>query len=388
MAVTALHIYPSSFTHESRMLKETKTLVDSGLVDHIIVGAIWEPGLKEHEQIDARREVWRVRVQSMRIPIRIVGRSLGLIEWGIRLFWRFRRSGVRVVQCHSLSCLPIGVLFKIFAKSKLVYDAHELETERVGWTGLLRMAGRWLEAALIRQADSVIVVGEMIGEWYRNRYGLKHVSVIRNIPYAVVKVQRSNVLRRALHIDDDAMVFIYQGVFSAGRSVELLLRVFARLGEERHVVFMGYGPLEELVKDYDRRFPNIHLQPAVPLKDVLTYTSGADVGLCLIENVCLSYHYCLPNKLFEYLFAGLPVVVSDCPEMVRIVEACECGWKAATDEDALVDLISSMSDVAITEKKKGAAASRHRFGWHTEGEKLIEIYQALVWRRAVEPSDA
>ena len=112
-----------------------------------------------------------------------------------RIFLRYRRKSIKFINCHTLSSLPLGVLFKIFAKSKLIYDAHELETEKEGWVGLRRVIAKILERILIAYADSVIVVSDSIGKWYKNQYHLKEINVIKNVPYRETRISRdSNVL--------------------------------------------------------------------------------------------------------------------------------------------------------------------------------------------------
>ncbi|MCJ7532514.1 MAG: hypothetical protein MUO64_15975, partial [Anaerolineales bacterium] len=134
-----LHIYPSSITHESRMLKETKSIADAQLVNKIYLVGMWKDGLEEHEQIDARRHIWRVRPRIGSQESSLVIKTLRYIEWQLRILWHFRNSSVKYVNCHSLPVLPIGALFKLFLGAALVYDTHELETEIIGVVGIKRV---------------------------------------------------------------------------------------------------------------------------------------------------------------------------------------------------------------------------------------------------------
>ena len=314
-----LHIYPSAFKYESRILKETKTLVDSGLFEKIFIAAVWEKGLKVYEKLDGKREVWRIPLKTSKLhphllppqPPHLLSSPLGgeegkergrnedggffwkvlkHLEWMTRIFFRYRRKSIKFINCHTLSSLPLGVLFKIFAKSKLIYDAHELETEKEGWVGLRRVIAKILERILIPYVDSVIVTNDSREKWYKNQYHLKEINVIKNVPYRETRISRdSNVLlsgiskfpptyllpprggdggegynlKERFKIENDEILFIYQGVLGSGRGIKILLNVFSKIEEKKHIVFMGYGDLENTVKEYENKFSNIHFQPAV-----------------------------------------------------------------------------------------------------------------------------
>src|SRR5204862_484616 len=183
---------------------------------------------------------------------------------------------------------------------------HELETETANNCGLRRLLSRRLERSLIRSCDSVVCVSDSIADWYAREYAISRPAVVRNIPDTRFhQAGEAQNLRRRLHIPDGTLLFIYQGGLFRGRRVEQLIRVFESARQDRHLVFMGYGDLEELVKAAAARCGNIHFHPPVPPQEVLKHTAGADVGLIGVENVCLSYYYSLPNKLFEYLAAGI-----------------------------------------------------------------------------------
>ena len=425
-----LHIYPSAFKYESRILKETKSLVDSGLFEKIFIAAVWEKGLKVYEKLDGKREVWRIPLKTSKLhphllppqPPHLLSSPLGgeegkergrnedggffwkvlkHLEWMTRIFLRYRRKSIKFINCHTLSSLPLGVLFKIFAKSKLIYDAHELETEKEGWVGLRRVIAKILERILIAYADSVIVVSDSIRKWYKNEYHLKEVHLIRNVPYRETRISRdSNVLlsgiskfpptyllpprgedggerynlKERFKIENDEILFIYQGVLGSGRGIKILLNAFSKIEEKKHIVFMGYGVLEDMVKEYENNFSNIHFQPAVKPEEVINYTKSADVGIHLLENTCLNHYYSLPNKVFEYIFSGLPLIVSNFPDMGKLIDDYQCGWKVSVDEKSVVDLIEHISKEDIKEKKNNAINCRNNFGWQEEEKKLLKLY--------------
>jgi glycosyltransferase involved in cell wall biosynthesis len=379
---SALHIYPSPFTHESRILKETRTLTESGLFDSIHIGAMWAEGLAEWEDLDARRKVWRVRLWSRRVP-GIAGKLIRFAEWYARLFLRFRGNPPDFINCHSLSVLPLGAVFRAFLGSRVVYDTHELETETQTSTGLRKWLAKKLERALIGKTEAVIVVSESIAKWYRDTYRHPEVHVVRNVPdRRTGAATGGDVLRNACGVDRKDLLFICQGMLDDGRGIPLILDAFARQSGDRHVVFLGYGPMTDLVKEYAARHQNVHFHPAVPPHELLDYTSGADVGISLIENTSLSYYYSLPNKVFESIAAGVPVIVSDFPEMARLVDSVGCGWKCSVDAQSLGTLVSSLTPGDIAAHAASAVHAGKMLDWRAEERVLVDLYKRILVRPA------
>src|SRR5690606_6321984 len=102
------------------------------------------------------------------------------IEFCVRVLFFYKNKGVGVVNVHSMGALPLGVLFKILYKTKLVYDAHELETEREGLRGLRKSISKLLERMLIRYVDLTFVVSESIADWYAEKYKMVRPVVVLN----------------------------------------------------------------------------------------------------------------------------------------------------------------------------------------------------------------
>jgi glycosyltransferase involved in cell wall biosynthesis len=141
---------------------------------------------------------------------------------------------------------------------------------------------------------------------------------------------------------------------------------------------MGYGSLEDKVKEAEKRFSNIHFQPAVKPSEVLSYSRSADVGLSLIENTCLSYYLTLANKVVEYIVSGVPVITTNFPEPNRIVQPYQCGWMVEANKKAIKDLIENISKKEIKEKKDNALKCGDNFSWKSEERKLLSAYHGII----------
>lgn len=374
-----VHIYPSTFRFESRMLKTTRSALDSGAIDEVLIIARWEPGLDEDAVIDDHRRVRRLRSRAReRIP-GVVGRLVGLIEWQVRAAIVMIRARPAVVNPHSLPVLPAAVVTRVFTRARIIYDTHELESETMGASAVRRRVGRLLERAFVPMCAAIVVVNNSIGEWYRQRHPRARVVVVRNVPpRTFVPDAPSTRLRDLCGVPVDHLLFLYQGTIGEGRAVGLVLDVFERAAPDRHVVFLGYGELEDDVRRVAASHSNVHFLPGVAPSDLLDYTSSADVGLCLIENRCLSYYLSLPNKLFEYIVAGVPVIVSAFPEMTEIVESTGSGWAIPVRADDLERLVGSLDRPEVERRAAAARTAGGSLTWETEALPLIDLYRDVV----------
>jgi glycosyltransferase involved in cell wall biosynthesis len=373
-----VHLYPSPMTHESRILKETGAVAGFASFDPILLVGTCAPGLPEREVLDSRREIIRLsRSWPAGLPA-LLGKALGMASWSVRVLRRFSEQHIGCINCHSLPALPLAVALKWRTGARLVYDTHELETEANGLGGLRRAASKIIERSLFRFVDETIVVSDGIAEWYHREYGGRRPEVVLNCPPRRER-RRSSLLREALALPADTTLFLYQGIFGAGRGIELMLDAFAGLDDPRKVlVFMGMGPLEPRIAECARARVNVRLHPAVAPDRLGEYTASADVGLCLIEDTCLSYRYCMPNKLFEYLAAGVPAIVSNLPEIARVVTNQGVGWVLPSwSAEALRSAFDAIDGPAIELCREATVRAVEIYSWERQVPALRSVYERL-----------
>lgn len=370
-----IHIYPSQFKFESRILKITESLLNNSIIDEVIIIALPGKALLEWEVIDSNRRVWRPAFQSFGLQKGPLFKLIFLIQYLLKVTYFALTHKVSLVNSHSITDLPVSFWVAFLNKAKLIYDTHELETERNGLTPLSKKIYKKVERALIHKADHVFVVSDNIRQWYMRQYGLaeNQVSVVRNIPKAFTAPAESNKFGEYLNISPSSIKFLYQGGLFYGRGIPLLLEVFSTIGRNKHLIIMGYGEYTDMVVAYAKKYANIHYVPAVPPSEVLSYSCSADVGIALIENICLSYYYCMPNKLYEYYLAGIPSIVSNFPDMASFVEAEECGWAVDVDAAAFKDFINQLTMEEVGEMKDHIQQA-DKVSWSTEEKKLLAPY--------------
>jgi glycosyltransferase involved in cell wall biosynthesis len=284
----------------------------------------------------------------------------------------------KVIHCHDTLVLPIGCMVKLFTGSKLIYDAHELESRKNGQGRILSGLTYLIEKILWRFVDFFITVSPSIVQWYEEKLGPKQNEIILNSPIYMESIKRrphnESYFRKLYEISDEIKIFLYLGIIGKGRGVEMYLNIFESEGISSHIVFMGYGDLVDDVINSSKVCNRIHFHPRVEHERVVKISQSADVGLAIIEDVSLSDYYCLPNKLFEYAFAGIPVLASDFPDMKRMIEEYKLGITTKID-------YLSVRDSIIRIQKVGLSASDcdlYPISWQNQSNKLMDVYKSLV----------
>lgn len=365
----------NNFKNDSRVLKENISLQKAGY--DVTVVALHESPMAVHETVKGV-PVHRIELRSREWSKQKLVQLIKYAEFIFRAVTAYKQSDI--LHCNDLNTLPIGVIIKRFfnRNAKIVYDAHEYETEQNNLVGWRKRAAKWLEKQLIGHADAVMTVSGGIADEYVRLYGIPRPSLVLNTP-ARHFVARKNLFRKAFGIGEEQTIFLYQGSLSRGRGIESIIDAFKGMeSSDRVLVLMGYGPLAEAVKEAAAAHTNIFYHEAVAPEVVLDYTASADVGLSLIENSCLSYYYCLPNKVFEYAMAGLPVIVSGLYEMRRIVEQYAIGAVMASDDEA--GLLSAMEQIEAMEAeilKHNLERFAEIFNWEAQEQVLLGVYKAL-----------
>jgi glycosyltransferase involved in cell wall biosynthesis len=380
MTLTNMHIYPSAFKNETRIMKEVNTLLKYQVVNKIILVGILEKGLKDREIISNN-----IVLERIKIPIKknnsLVNFILKYFLFQILVIWKYRNIKIDIVNCHNLSVLLIGVIFKRIKKCKLVYDAHELETEVHNSKGFKKRIGKWFERKLIYQADQILVVNNSIRSWYLEKYHLSNIHVARNIPnWDNIRDDSfgSNLFRQTFNIYYKDIIFLYQGLLADGRGIDIIIDVFKKCEKSKKVIFMGYGSLVSELIELSKNFENIFYHLPVNQKELPAYTRSADIGLSLITNSCLSNYYLLPNKVFEYYLSGIPQIASKFPEIEKIIDNNKYGWCIEPNYKNLLELVEGLTQNEINEKMKNVMGDKNRYSWLNEEKNIIKMYNLLT----------
>lgn len=380
-----LHLTHTDIRSDSRILKELGALEEAGVYElHAI-------GMAEHGTPGGADVRHAARVRSMRVffrsmrwlpgPVRHV---LIYLEMLLRVLAVGLSIRPRLIHCHDTPLLPVAVLLAWLCRAKVIYDAHELESDKNGQTALVSRATYLLERASWGGVDGFVTVSGSIMRWYGSRFARRESELVLNSPViGAALAQDAGHAERRFHrkygISEERLVFVYLGLFVPGRGVEKLLQVFSSPGVQAHVVFVGRGPLRETVERCARDNPRVHVHDAVPHDQVVSLVKSADYGVCLVEKVSLSDYYSLPNKLFEYAFAGVPVLASNFPDMQELVERFSLGACTADDEASITQAVLRLQ----ASGRQRVSTDLAPLGWAAQADHLRELY-----RRVLNPAPA
>ena len=312
------------------------------------------------------------------------------LRFSYPLFWH-RAAGIaagidaEVYHAHDLDALLPAARAAGKRKARLMYDSHELFVEQSSLVDRPRIRAfwRWLERRLIRRVDLVLTVSPAIAESLQETYNLPQRPVlVRNLPPFREPVGGEG-LRQALGlVGDDEPLVLYQGGFLTGNGLPEQIAAMRQIGEGR-LALLGSGPMEESLRRQVTAWgleDRVRFLAPVPFSQLHAFTCGADLGLCVIKPTGNSFRWSMPNKLFEYLMAGLPVVAGDTPEIRRVIE--ETGTGALVDPEdpeAIAAAIRGLLKDEPLRRRMGEAArqSAEKYCWEREAPRLLEAYEQL-----------
>lgn len=316
-------------------------------------------------------------------------RPLCFLDYYIRAYRILSQEPGNIYHAHDLNTLPIAFWASKRHAAKLVYDSHELYVDRNQLRPPSRM-GKFLlqrlESYFIRRSNAVITVNEAIANELAKRYRVRVPDVVMNTPSKKMEINTSNdnLLRKALGINKQYYIMLYCGVMTFNRGLDKVIKSLVYL-PNYHLIFMGYG-----TEDYKNYLQNVAYEAKVqdrfsffgpvPSKEVTLYAAGADLGVAPIENACLSYYYCSPNKVFEYISAGLPVIGSNFPELKRVILNYEIGYTFQPNDPA--DIARAAREVLDNKDKwikmkHNTKLAAKEYNWEKESLKLLSLYHSL-----------
>ena len=375
-----LHLTHTDIESDSRILKEMNCIADEN-VSYKVMGI----GVTLKEELHKTKADQKLKIDSIVLRSRgwkflptLLRHSCSLMELTTKMIFKALKRKPQVVHCNDTLVLPLGILLKWLTGCKVIYDAHELESDRNGISKTLGKMTLFVEKALWRWVDALIVVSPSIEKWYKAKVGEKYSQVIMNAPVLKEDIATFDreYLRNRFQIPKESKIFLYIGILGRGRGIELMLEAFKQKDITSHLIFLGYGDMENSLQTIAKEYDNIHLHPAVPHEEVVAVAKSADVGMCLIENVSLSDYYCLPNKMFEYCFAGVPILASNFPDISDVVDRYNLGKYCDLSVESIHDTVKEIEredSLPKVDPKK-----LYDLSWAAQEEKLRELYKYVI----------
>jgi glycosyltransferase involved in cell wall biosynthesis len=343
---------------------------------------------EEDESLRARL-IRAVRRNRLRQALTDVKRS---VPWELRLLGTALSERADIYHAHDLDALLVGYLAARALGARLVYDAHELwlESSRymISTSPPDRLRYRLTERLLLPGADAVIAVTPSRARAMRAMYphSIRRMAVVENSTPRMPNLPAPRDLRGRLGIPEGAFVALYQGVICPERGLEQLLEAASMLrGKGAYVAVVGHDAWQGTLPRMAREMgvdDLVRFHPPVPSEELAALTVAADAGLILFRNTCLNHYYSLPNKLYEYMMAGIPIIASDFPEMGRIIDGVGCGVLVDPESPGeIARAIGGLAEMGRAHRgamgRRGRTAALDRHNWETQRDRLLELYRSL-----------
>ncbi|MGB0868320.1 MAG: glycosyltransferase [Flavobacteriales bacterium] len=289
------------------------------------------------------------------------------------IYLLFKR--VDLIVANDLDTLPACHLASKLKRKPLIVDLHELFSEVPEVVARPKVQKVWkrIESYYLPKQKHVITVCKSIADHYEKLYGI-HLEVVRNIPMrnedSIENIQKNS------HI-----TLLYQGAVNLGRGIETMVESMVYLPSQFKLWIVGSGDLSENISNLiteNNVQDRVKMFGRVEPEELKKLTPQAHLGLSLEENLGLNYYYALPNKLFDYLHAQIPMVVSPFPEMSAIVEGNNIGYirQSVTSEGLALEIKEIFSDETVyQEKMKACESAKEKLIWENEFESYFMLIQ-------------
>jgi glycosyltransferase involved in cell wall biosynthesis len=391
----------STLIHDNRVRREAETLASAGnevtVFSHIASTDVSQLGWEAQSGLRAV-PVTPLDFRRKRHPGRAWAAARNLWQWGgsQHLHEAARAYQAGVYHAHDLDTLAVAARLAQRDGARLVYDSHELflarmnrrpgapmsRRERVR-SRIFRLNWARLERALIGRADTVITVSQSIAEELATLYDIRPPVVILNTPRYRDLSRGSATLRKRLGLSAEQRIVLSQGGVMPGRGQLELVASLTLLPEHWHLVFLGFnlGNYQgEILREVERLGlrARVHTLDALPPERLLDATASADLGVVLLTPTNKNSLLAMPNKLFEYVMAGVPFVANDLPEIGKVARMTGAGFTvpSITPEAIASGVREVLDNRACWRAMRQSAldAARNEYNWERQAEHLLEAY--------------
>lgn len=374
----------SPLQHDSRVLRHAALLADAGYGVRIFAQAplpatppapvtvIPGPGS------DTRVRLGMVLRQA---PASLLPASADLLYWLSPSRLTTRRDLLRfkpdLVIANDWRALPLAFSAKRDCGARVIYDSHEFASEEFAdswrWNLLARQHVMRIEDCYIRGADAIVTVSDGIADALARRYTLPRPMVIANTPSWQATPFRPT---------GDRITVLYHGVVVPRRGLEVLIESVRLWPAQFRLVIRGPAQggferqLQQLAEPFGER---VAIEPPVPPAQLVSAAAQADIGIFLLSNSTTHARFAMPNKIFEYMQAGLMVISSDLIEIRSVIERAGCGAVLAGDTpEAIAGCLASLDPARIDACKHAALARARELNFDMEGTKLLGLINQLA----------
>jgi glycosyltransferase involved in cell wall biosynthesis len=403
-----LMLSPDCYMIDRRILQQARSLTAMGL-DVTLLSGFESPREERYavDGIDVHRYQYdwddeRLKRLRARLPaserltravnfvfMKVVRRALRLGSYEAFIMSRIRMFRADVVHVHDLPMLKYGALAAREWNVPLVFDAHEIYYEQQSLPLRHRILLRRQERRHLGRTALFFTVNDAIADHYEHVYGRRPRVLLNcaDAPPSGFDAGSRRRLRELAAIPHDAPVALFQGWISAERNIETLVRAAAMMPREACVVIIGYGEFEQPLRrivEQKRLQDRVRFLGRVEGDELLRLTAGADVGVIPYQPIDLNHRLCSPNKFFEYVQCGVPVVAHDLPffrSMATAHGVVHTGDLSTTE--GMARTVGAMLGDAdrLARMKRCCRTAAATLNWDVEGRKLQQSYREIILPR-------
>jgi glycosyltransferase involved in cell wall biosynthesis len=367
------HLTINHIDYERRIKNQAESSKKSN--HNVWIVALGEPGEPSSIEQDG------ISVRQLKTPFYKRG-PLKFIHYNLKLFFFLIFKPLEILHCHDLWILPAVYSLRLFKKCRVVYDAHEYfeGLEIFNKNKIRKNIWMLVEKKAVARIDVLVTVSEPIARLYKQKYpGVKHIEVIRNLP-------KKEITSDALISDKwpvtNKKIIVFQGHFKPGRGLLKLIEAMASI-DGALLVLIGGGELEGEIQ---KKITFLDVESKVliigyiPTNQLIPTASKADLGVVLFEPTSINYRYALPNKFFEYIMAGIPVLASNIETFVEYLGTYKIG--KTVDSQNVKDIAETIKIMLADEEqstqwKKNSRHASNTLNWENESLKLKQIYEKI-----------
>jgi glycosyltransferase involved in cell wall biosynthesis len=306
--------------------------------------------------------------------------ALFYAEYNVRLFIFLLFSHADMLFANDLDTLPANYLASLLKGSKLVYDSHEYFTEvpELEGRGFAKVTWEFIEKLIFPRLRHVCTVNESIAKIYEEKYGVK-VRVVRNVP--VLSEPPPLKIRQELSLPQDVPLIVLQGSgININRGAEEAVAAMQFVSRAVLLIIGDGDVLPELkkIRDSAKLHDKVLFIPRLPFSELNQYTRQAEIGLSLDKDISLNYRFSLPNKIFDYIPAGVPVLASSLPEVKKIIGQYRVGVVTEShDPRQIAEKICYMlaDEGRRREWKENTLKAKKELCWQNEEKVLFSVFE-------------
>ena len=301
-------------------------------------------------------------------------------EYNIRLFFFLLFHRANLLLSNDLDTILPNYFISRLKSIKMIFDSHEYFTETPEVVNRPKVQRVWkrIEGFVVPKLDEMITVCDSIADLFREKYGVK-VHVIRNIPLCCALPPKGDKTILGLPTDKHLLVLQGSGI-NIQRGAEELVQAMALL-DDCFLMIIGGGDvlstLKQMVESL-RITDRVRFFPRMTYQQMMAHTKLAELGFCLDKDTNLNYRFSLPNKLFDFIQAGVPIVASHLTEIEKIIRKYDLGLfiENHQPETIAATIRKALSDEGRREQwKRNLAVAAQDLCWENEEQKLLEIYR-------------